>query len=143
MVDGIGNQVPMMFASLGTSWTHSKSGKLRAIALGGTEHSKLLPGVPTIAESGLPGYASYEWNAIFAPAGTSQEILDRLSAAFSNVLKNPAIQQRLADLGADTIGSSPEELRTFVQSSEERRVGKRGVSSGSSWGWPEHKKKKK
>src|SRR3546814_18932423 len=69
----------------------------------------------TLFRSGLPGYASYEWNAIFAPAGTSQEILDRLSAAFSNVLKNPAIQQRLADLGADTIGSSPEELRTFVQ----------------------------
>lgn len=115
MIDVMGNQVPMMFASLGSSWTHIKSGKLRAIALGGAEHSKLLPGVPTIAESGLPGYESYEWNAIFAPAGTPQEILNQLSAALAKVLQSPDVQQRLADLGADTIGSSPEQLRTFVQ----------------------------
>jgi tripartite-type tricarboxylate transporter receptor subunit TctC len=115
MIDVMGNQVPMMFASLGSSWTHIKSGKLRAIAVGGTERTKLLPEVPTIAEEGLAGYASYEWNAIFAPAGTPQDILDRVSSALAKVLQNPTVQQRLADLGADTIGSSPDELRTFVQ----------------------------
>lgn len=115
MTDVMGNQVPMMFASLGSSWTHIASGKLRAVAVGGTERAKMLPDVPTIAEEGLAGYASYEWNAIFAPAGTPKEIIDQLSAAFSQALQNPGVKKRLEDLGSDIIGSTPDELTTYVQ----------------------------
>jgi tripartite-type tricarboxylate transporter receptor subunit TctC len=114
MTDVMGGQVPMMFASLGSSWTHIGSGKLRAVAVGGTERTRLLPDIPTIAEEGLPGYASYEWNAIFAPAGTPPEIVDTLSAAFAKAVNEPSVRKRLEDLGADVIGSSPEELGKFV-----------------------------
>ena len=115
MTDVMGNQVPMMFASLGSSWTHISAGSLRAVAVGGTERARMLPDVPTIAEEGLPGYASYEWNAIFAPAGTPKDIVERLSDAFAQALKNPDVKQRLEDLGSDIIGSSPEELGSYVR----------------------------
>lgn len=115
MTDVMGNQVPMMFASLGSSWTHIGGGKLRAVAVGGSERSRLLPEVPTIAEEGLEGYASYEWNAIFAPAGTPPEIVHQLSEAFAQVLNEPGVKQRLEDLGSDVIGSTPEALGDFVR----------------------------
>ncbi|PLC51788.1 LacI family transcriptional regulator [Pollutimonas subterranea] len=116
MIDVMGGQVPLMFASLGSSWNHIRNGKLTAIAVGGTERSKLMPNVPTLAESGLDGYASYEWNGIFVPAGTPQPVIDQLSAAFAQVLKDPKVQTQLDGIGADVIGSSPAELRTFVES---------------------------
>lgn len=115
MIDVMGGQVPLMFASLGSSWNHIKNGKLTAIAVGGTERSKLMPNIPTLAESGLTGYASYEWNGIFAPAGTPQPIIDQLSKAFAQVLKDPKVQAQLDGIGADVIGSDPAGLRTFVE----------------------------
>lgn len=115
MIDVMGGQVPIMFASLGSSWAHIKSGQLRAVAVGGTERSALMPDVPTIAESGVPGFASYEWNGIFAPAGTPKPIVDQLSAAFAQALKEPNVQEKLAGIGADVIGSTPEQLQEFVQ----------------------------
>lgn len=116
MTDVMGNQVPMMFASLGSSWTHIGSGKLRAVAVGSAQRNALLPDVPTIAEEGLSGYASYEWNGIFAPAGTPDEIIQKLSSAFSQAVNEPGVRQRLEDLGSDVIGSTPEELAEFVTS---------------------------
>lgn len=116
MTDVMGNQVPMMFASLGSSWTHIGSGKLRAIAVGSEQRSPLLPNIPTIAEEGLPGYASYEWNGIFAPAGTPEDIIEKLSAAFAQAVNTPEVRKRLEDLGSDVIGSNPQELADFVSS---------------------------
>lgn len=115
MIDVMSNQVPMMFASLGSSWKHISSGKLKAVATGGTKPTALLPGVPTLASQGLNGYESYEWNAIFAPAGTPDNVLQKLSGAVAAVLAKPQIRQRLNDLGAEVIGSSPANLRTFVE----------------------------
>ena len=116
MTDVMGNQVPMMFASLGSSWTHIASGKLRAVAVGSERRTSLLPDVPTIAEEGLSGYASYEWNGIFAPAGTSSDIIEKLSAAFAQAVNEPGVRKRLEDLGSDVIGSTPQELEDFVTS---------------------------
>ncbi len=115
MIDVMGGQVPLMFASLGSSWAHIQNGQLRAVAVGGTERSALMPEVPTIAEAGVPGFASYEWNGIFAPAGTPKPIVDQLSAAFAQALKEPNVQEKLAGIGADVIGSTPEQLQEFVQ----------------------------
>lgn len=115
MIDVMSNQVPMMFASLGSSWKHISSNKLRAVAVGGSKPSPLLPNVPTLASAGLDGYESYEWNAIFAPAGTPDDVLNTLSSAISKVLANPEVRQRLNDLGAEVIGSNPSELRSFVE----------------------------
>lgn len=113
MVDVMAGQVPVMFASMGSAWPHIKSGKLRPVAVGGATRSKAAPQLPTIAESGVPGYESYEWNAVFAPAGTPQPILDQVSKALAQVLKDPKVAEQLAGFGAEVIGSTPEELDSF------------------------------
>jgi tripartite-type tricarboxylate transporter receptor subunit TctC len=113
MVDVMAGQVPVMFASMASSWPHVKSGKLRAIASGGAQRSAALPDLPTIAESGVPGYASYEWNAVFAPAGTPADIVDKVSQALGKVLKDPQVSKQLTDMGAEIVGSTPAELDTF------------------------------
>lgn len=113
MMDVMSGQVPLMFASMGSAWQHVKSGKLRAVAVGGLTRSKAAPELPTIAESGVPGYETYEWNAVFAPAGTPPAIIDRVSKALAKVLREPAIVEQLAGFGAETIGSTPAELERF------------------------------
>ena len=113
MIDVMSGQVPVMFASMGSAWQHVKNGKLRAVAVGGLERSKTAPDLPTIAESGVPGYETYEWNAVFAPAGTPPAIVDQVSQALAKVLKDPAIAEQLAGIGAEPIGSTPAELDTF------------------------------
>ncbi|WP_390884829.1 tripartite tricarboxylate transporter substrate binding protein [Cupriavidus gilardii] len=113
MVDVMAGQVPVMFASMGSAWQHIKSGKLRAVAVGGAKRSKAAPELPTIAESGVPGYESYEWNAVFAPAGTPPAIVEQVSRALAQVLKDPAVAEQLAGFGAETVGSTPAELDAF------------------------------
>nr|WP_254924135.1 tripartite tricarboxylate transporter substrate binding protein [Bordetella genomosp. 4] len=115
MLDVMAGQVPVMFASMGSGWQHVKNGKLRALAVGGDTRSPSAPDLPTIAESGVPGYESYEWNAVFAPAGTPPAVLDRLSKALAEVLKDPGVAQTLSGIGAEIIGSTPAELDTFRQ----------------------------
>ena len=113
LTDVMAGQVPVFFASLGSSLQYVKSGKLRAIAVAGKIRSAVLPEVPTIAESGLPGYEMYEWNAVFAPAATPSALVERLAKAFATVLKDPDVHTRLAGLGAEVIGSTPAELDVF------------------------------
>jgi tripartite-type tricarboxylate transporter receptor subunit TctC len=113
MVDVMAGQVPVMFASLGSASQHIRNGKLRAVAVGGGQRSKAVPNLPTIAESGVPGYESYEWNAVFAPAGTPPAIIEQVSRALAQTLKDPAVAEKLAGIGAEIIGSTPTELDTF------------------------------
>jgi tripartite-type tricarboxylate transporter receptor subunit TctC len=113
MIDVMSGQVPIMFASMGSAWQHVKSGKLRAVALGGSVRSPIAPDLPTIAESGVPGYASYEWNGVFAPTGTPPAVIDKVSRALAQVLKDPQVAEQLAGIGAEVIGSTPAELDTF------------------------------
>ncbi|ARP96629.1 tripartite tricarboxylate transporter substrate binding protein [Bordetella genomosp. 13] len=113
MVDVMAGQVPVMFASLGSSWPHIKNGKLRAVAVGGGTRSPAVPELPTIAESGVKGYESYEWNAVFAPAGTPAPIIEQVSRTLAEVLKDPDVARSLAGIGAETIGSTPAELDVF------------------------------
>lgn len=113
LTDVMAGQVPVFFASLGSSLPYIKSEKLRAVAVAGKSRSAVLPNVPTIAESGLPGYEMYEWNAVFAPAGTPAPIIDKVSKALAAVIKEPDVNARLVALGAETIGSTPAELDTF------------------------------
>jgi tripartite-type tricarboxylate transporter receptor subunit TctC len=113
MIDVMAGQVPIMFASLGSASQHIKSGKLRAVAVGGSKRSPIMPDLPTIAESGVPGYESYEWNGVFVPKGTPAPVIDKLSKTFAQVLKDPQVAQQLDAIGAEVIGSTPAELDTF------------------------------
>src|SRR5882724_2204292 len=97
--DVMSGQVPMMFDTSVVAGPHIQSGKLRALAVTSSKRAPAFPNVPTVAEAGLPGYELVSWQAIFAPAGTPQPIVDRLYAEIAKILKSPEMQERLANLG--------------------------------------------
>ena len=111
--DVIGNQVPIMFDNLPSSSGHMKSGTLRALGVTTKERAPSFPDVPTIAET-IPGYETYTWNALFAPAGTPKEAIDRLNAAAKTALADPAVAERMKEFSATIVASTPEELATHV-----------------------------
>jgi tripartite-type tricarboxylate transporter receptor subunit TctC len=113
--DVIGGQVPMYFANAASSVPHVKAGRLRALAVTGAHRSSALPDVPTIAESGLPGYEVYEWNAIFVPAGTPQRIVTQLAHAIDVAMRAPDVRERVAALGGEVANYGPAEADKFIR----------------------------
>lgn len=114
LVDVLSGQVPIMFDNLPSSSGHIKSGKLRALGVTTAEKASSFPDVPTIAEA-VPGYETYTWNALFAPAGTPPEVVAKLNAAANKALADPKVQARLADFSAKPVGSTPEQLGEHVK----------------------------
>ena len=112
--DVIGNQVPIMFDNLPSSSGHIKTGTLRALAVTTKERAASFPDVPTVAESGIPGYETYTWNALFAPAGTPKDVVARLNASANKALTDPVVIARMKDFSATIVGSTPEELAAHV-----------------------------
>ena len=108
--DLLGGQVQLMFGDAPSVLPHIKSGKLRALGVANLQRSDLLPGLPTIAESGLPGYEAYSWSAFVAPAGTPKDIAARLSADIGKVLAQPDVKQRLLDAGAEARPTTGDEF---------------------------------
>jgi tripartite-type tricarboxylate transporter receptor subunit TctC len=108
--DLIGGRVMLTMDSLVQSLPHLKSGRLKALAVLGPKRAALLPDVPTISESGVPGYALTNWFGLVVPAATAHERVLKLNNDVVTVLKNPEVQKRIADLGADTVGNTPEEF---------------------------------
>lgn len=113
--DVIGNQVPIMFDNLPSSSSHIKAGTLRALAVTTAERAPSFPDVPTIAESGISGYETYTWNALFAPANTPADVVSRLNAAANKALTDPAVAERMKEFSATIVGSTPEELGVHVK----------------------------
>ncbi|MDW3686628.1 tripartite tricarboxylate transporter substrate binding protein [Cupriavidus sp. CV2] len=91
-----------------------KGRKLKVLATTGTRRAPALPDTPTVAESGLAGYQVYEWNGLFAPAGTPPAIVDRLGTLVRQILQSPEARQRLLAIGAEPAGSTPAEFKRFV-----------------------------
>jgi tripartite-type tricarboxylate transporter receptor subunit TctC len=91
-----------------------KAGKLRAIATAFDRRIESMPQLPTIAESGLPGFSAYEWNGLWAPARTPDEIVKRMEKELREVLAQPSVRQRFADLGALPASGGAKELAEFV-----------------------------
>ena len=118
--DLLGGQVNYMFDSITSAKPHIASGKLRAIGLTTTKRSKSLPGVPTIAESGLPGYDVTPWFAVFMTANTPKPIIKKLNASLVASLASPEIKEKFEAIGAEPIGSSPEELAVYLNKEMER-----------------------
>ena len=108
MTDLLGGQVQFMFSDAPTALPQIKAGKVKAIAVASAGRSALLPDVPTVAESGLPGYEAYSWAAFMAPAGTPRDIVQRLSADIGKALADPQVKQRLYDVGAEAMPTTPE-----------------------------------
>jgi tripartite-type tricarboxylate transporter receptor subunit TctC len=120
VTDLLGGQVNYMFDSITSAKPHIVSGKLRPIGLTSLKRSKALPGVPTIAESGLPGYDVTPWFAVFAPASTPQSIIKKINAALIASMNSPEIKEKFEGIGAESIGSSPEELAKYLNKEIER-----------------------
>lgn len=114
LIDVLSGQVPIMFDNLPSSTGHIKSGKLRALGVTTAKRAPSFPDLPAIAEA-VPGYETYTWNAVFAPAGTPPEVVATLNAAANKALADPKVQARLADFSAVSVGSTPEELGEHVK----------------------------
>jgi tripartite-type tricarboxylate transporter receptor subunit TctC len=113
LTDLLGNQVSIMFDNLPSSSGHIASGSLRALAVTTATRAPSLPDVPTVAET-LPGYETYTWNALFAPAGTPADVVARLNAAAVKALADPAVLAKMAEFSASPVGSTPAELAAHV-----------------------------
>jgi len=110
MTDLIGGRVMLTMDSLVQSLPHIKAGRIKALAVLGPKRAALLPEVPTIAESGLPGYALTNWFGLLAPAATPRDVLTKLNTDATRALKDKDLEKRIADLGADVVGNSAEEF---------------------------------
>jgi tripartite-type tricarboxylate transporter receptor subunit TctC len=112
----IGGETQLMFASLGSSLTFIKSGRLRPLAVTSAKRSAAIPEMPTIAESGFPGFEAITWHGLMVPSGTPAPIVQRLNAETVKILRQPDFVAWLLSQGADATPSTPEEFTTFLKS---------------------------
>lgn len=113
--DLISGVATMAFDTLPSVSALVREGRLKLLAVGGTERSPEFPDIPTVAESGYADYNAGSWSAMLAPAGTPQEIIDILNAEVVKILNKPEIAERLTKLGAVVVASSPEEARVAME----------------------------
>jgi tripartite-type tricarboxylate transporter receptor subunit TctC len=114
MADLMASMVDIYFGGLSTALPHVKSGKLRALGQTGEKRSAAAPDIPTIAESGLPGYDAAISYGIFLPAGAPQALIDRLHDATDATIRSPEVAKKFADLGADPQFGTPKEFAAYV-----------------------------
>ncbi|HQD63640.1 MAG TPA: tripartite tricarboxylate transporter substrate binding protein [Casimicrobium huifangae] len=113
--DVMSGQVNVMFDNAPSVMPHIKGGKLKAVAVTSGKRAPALPNVPTIAESGLPGFEASSWFGLLAPAGTPKEIVDKVSAQIQKMLQTPEMKERLASQGADGVGNTPEQFAAHIK----------------------------
>lgn len=114
IIDTVAGRVQMYFSTIPAALPHLKSGKLRALAVTSKHRVEMVPDVPTVEESGLPGFEVVGWFGIFAPTGTPQGVITKLNENINVVLKMPEIRERLARQGLIPGGGSPEALRDLL-----------------------------
>lgn len=107
---------PVMFVDLATGLQHIRAGKLRAIAVASPMRLATLPDVPTIAESGLPGFEAYAWQAVVAPAGTPPEIVARLNRELTTALNSAEIRKKLSDMGVEPTPMPSAQIADYAKS---------------------------
>ena len=113
--DVIGGQVQMIFGSILATLPQVKSGRLKGIAVSGSKRSDAAPDMPTVAESGLPGYEVTLWYGVWGPKGLPKEVISRWNAELAKILKSPDMRARLATEGLDALGSTPGEFRAHLK----------------------------
>jgi tripartite-type tricarboxylate transporter receptor subunit TctC len=111
----VGGETQASLATISTVITHVNSGRLRPLGVSGAQRSGTMPGVPTIAESGVPGYEMNPWIAVFAPAGTPKPVVDRLNAEINKILKLPDVVRNLSSQALDPWASTPDEFAARIK----------------------------
>ena len=115
MGDLVAGQISMAFDATPTAVPQAQSGAIRALGAGMAQRMRVMPALPTLQEQGLKGFECYTWNAILAPAGTPQPVIDRLAEAIKQALDDPAVFRRLQEAGVDpTLGRGPKETADFI-----------------------------
>ena len=115
ITDLLGGQIQVVFADVGLVTAHLKAGRLRGLAITSAARSSMLPDLPTVSESGVPGYAAGTWYGVFAPAGTPSGIVARLSEEVRRVLALPEVRAALVAQGVEAAGNSPEQYAVFLR----------------------------
>ena len=113
--DLMGGRITMMFDNMTTAVPQVKAGKLRALAVTGEQRNPALPGVPTMVESGLPGFVVTPWWGVFAPAGTPKPVIEKLHRDIVGVLNLKEVRDFFAAQGTDVIANTPEEFARYVR----------------------------
>ena len=111
----VSGETSMLFATIPSAIQHIQSGRLRGLAVSRAQRNPALPDVPTVAEAGVPGYEAIEWNGVMVPAGTPPAVVRRIHQSLSKVLAAPAMKERIVGVGAEVVGSSPEEFAAFIK----------------------------
>jgi len=109
-------EVQLVFSNLAAALPYIRSGRLRGLAVTGEQRSTALPSLPTVAEAGLPGFVMTTYNGVMAPEATPRTIIERLNAEIVKVMRAPGMRDRLASIGVDPVGSTPDEFGAFIKS---------------------------
>ncbi len=128
--DLVAGNVPLMMDSMITGLPHVRAGTLKGLAVSTAKRSSLAPDIPTVAESGIPGFEAFLWYGIVAPAQTPADIVQKLGSEIAAVMKLPEIRERLIALGSEPAESGPESFAAFIKS-EAEKWGPIVVSSGA------------
>ena len=115
IIDLLGGQLPYMFANLPTVQSYIKAGKLKAFAVTSPQRAPTAMELPTVAESGLPGYEVFTWFGVFAPAATPREVVGRIQTEIAKALTHPEVKERIGGLGLVLVGNTPAQFAEFVK----------------------------
>jgi tripartite-type tricarboxylate transporter receptor subunit TctC len=115
VVSLLAGETSLLFATIPAALQHIQSGRLRALGVTRARRAAMLPDVATVAESGVPGYEAIEWNGVMVPAGTPMPVVRRIRDAVAKVLAPPEMRERLLAVGAEGVGSTPEEFAAFIR----------------------------
>jgi tripartite-type tricarboxylate transporter receptor subunit TctC len=120
LVDVMGGRVDAFFSTITSALPHVRSGRVRAVAVSSAKRHAQVPDVPTIAESGYPGYDVLSWYALLAPAGTPKPVIARLHGETLKILGSNEVKERMAADGAEPVSSTPQELSAYLNSERAR-----------------------
>lgn len=115
MTDLLGGQVQLAFVDLPAAGAHAKAGRVNILAIGNARRTQTAPDIPTIGESGVPGYETGGWFGVLAPAGTPDAVVGKLHAAIVDTMKQPAVRERILAIGIEPMATTPEEFARFIR----------------------------
>lgn len=120
LTDMLSGQIHMSFLSMGSVYSHVRSGKLRALAIASAQRAKMAPEIPTMTEAGVPGYVVTQWHGMVAPRGTPRPVIQRLHAEVVKAVRRPDVVSRLSLDGTEPIASSPDEFAAHLRSERDQ-----------------------